>query len=80
MGTLTDKVQNQHASGMKTDIQMVADETASPQRLGQTGTAEDTTLEQFVLAQPPATKDEAVRAYQEKTGAGRVGFNVLGPR
>ncbi|MBA7624085.1 Serine/threonine-protein kinase PknD [subsurface metagenome] len=62
----------QHASEVKTDVEAIAEGAAPPQPSGRTDTVEDESLEQFILSQLPATKIEAVKAYQEKTGAGRV--------
>ncbi|MBA7682939.1 hypothetical protein ES703_91295 [subsurface metagenome] len=62
----------QHASEVKADVETIADDVAPPQPSGRTDTVEDESLEQFILSQLPATKIEAIKAYQEKTGASRV--------
>jgi len=62
----------QHASEVKADVETIADGVAPPQSSGRTDTVEGESLEQFILSQLPATRIEAVKAYQEKTGAGRV--------
>ena len=60
----------EHVGGVGTES--VAVRAPSPRASSQTGEGGDESLEQFVLSQLPAKKDEAVKAYQEKTGAGRV--------
>jgi tRNA A-37 threonylcarbamoyl transferase component Bud32/ribosomal protein L7/L12 len=62
----------QQVSEVKTDVQMIAADAAPPQPPDRIDTVEDTPLEQFLLSQLPATKEEVIRAYQKKKAAGRV--------
>ena len=61
----------QHASEVKTEIESIAGDQIRPGPTDQTGRKGEP-IEQFILSQLPATKVETIKAYQEKTGAGRV--------
>jgi tRNA A-37 threonylcarbamoyl transferase component Bud32 len=58
--------------GVRTEAESIAVRASSPRASGQPGEGGDESLEQFILSQLPANKDEVVKAYQKKTGAGRV--------
>jgi serine/threonine protein kinase len=62
----------QHVREIKTDVEAIPAGTPSPRVPHQPGEDEDESLEQFLLSQLPATRDAMVKAYQKKTGSGRV--------
>ncbi|MBC8217486.1 MAG: serine/threonine protein kinase, partial [Planctomycetes bacterium] len=62
----------QHASEIKTDVELIAVDAEHQEPAGKPTEIEHDSVEQFILSQLPATRIEAVKAYQEKTGAGRT--------
>jgi len=62
----------QHASEIKTDVELIAVDAEYQKLTGKRTEIEHDSVEQFILSQLPATKIEVVKAYQEKTGCGRV--------
>jgi hypothetical protein len=62
----------QHASEIKTDVEVIAVDAGHQESAGKPTGIEPENAEQFVLSQLPTTRVDAVKAYQEKTGAGRT--------
>jgi len=62
----------QNVSEIKTDVEVIAVDAAHQKPTGEPTEAEPKDAEQFILSQLPATRLDAVKAYQAKTGAGRT--------
>ena len=62
----------QHASEVKTDVEVIAFDEAHPKSADKPDQTRYESVEQFILSLLPTTKIDAVKAYQKKTGAGRT--------
>jgi len=62
----------QHASEIKTDVESIAVDAGHSEFAGKPTEVEHESTEQFILSLLPATRIDAVKAYQKKTGAGRT--------
>ena len=62
----------QHASEIKTDVEVIAVDAEHQKPTGKPTEIEPESAEQFILSQLPTTRIDAVKAYQKKTDAGRT--------
>jgi len=62
----------QHASEIKSDVESIAVDAEHQEPVGKPTEIEHESAEQFILSQLPTTRIDAVKAYQERTGAGRT--------
>jgi tRNA A-37 threonylcarbamoyl transferase component Bud32 len=62
----------QHASEVKSDVEVIAVDAGHQEPAGKPTEIDPESAEQFILSQLPTTRIDAVKAYQEKTGAGRT--------
>jgi predicted Ser/Thr protein kinase/ribosomal protein L7/L12 len=62
----------QQVSEIKTDVEAIAVGAEHQKPASEPAETDRRSAEQFILSQLPATRIEAVKAYQEKTGAGRT--------
>ncbi|UCE48085.1 MAG: serine/threonine protein kinase, partial [Phycisphaerales bacterium] len=62
----------QQVSEIKTDVEVIAVDAERQKPAGEPAETGPEDVEQFILAQLPATRLDAVKAYRAKTGAGRT--------